>query len=106
MPDKLLTNLILCLFAVTALPNWAAEPGLKLSVNQSEVLRVEPILVSVKAQDSRIVSLPASPGEQLRFDIEPAVKPRPNARPIRLTQDADLLFYCSSFASHLSDSFF
>jgi hypothetical protein len=81
---------------------WAGE-ALDLVVSQSEMLRVEPILVTLHLNSDEFSSLPAEPGKsdagQLRFEIEPAVKPRDGAKPLPLeaaatdarTRDYDLL---------------
>jgi len=62
--------------------------GLHLSVQQKECLWLEPVLVSVRLQSERLPGLPALPGKSkagtLRFDITPAVKARPNAKPLPL----------------------
>src|SRR5262245_66676774 len=53
-----------------------------LSAPQKDFLSLEPILVRVAADAQ--VSLPAAPGAKdvLRFEVTPAVKPRPNGKPL------------------------
>lgn len=71
---------------------WSArgdDPALRLSAGQSEYLRLEPILVVLKVEGVPGAALPAAPGSEaqsaasaLRFEVEPAVKPRPDAKPL------------------------
>lgn len=65
------------------------SPALRLSGGQSAYLRLEPILVTLALQGAPGATLPAAPGGEgqsaanaLRFEVEPAVKPRPNAKPL------------------------
>jgi hypothetical protein len=63
------------------------QPVLRLSAARTELLHLEPILVTVKIEGDRALGLPAAPGgasaaELFAFEIEPAVKPRPKARPL------------------------
>lgn len=58
-----------------------AKPEVRLSAGQGEFLWQEPIFVRVEAPTAE--GLPAAPvSGALRFEIEPAVKPRPNAKPL------------------------
>ncbi len=72
---------------------WVVQAGetaaLKLAASQSEFLRQEPILVTLKVEGTPGANLPAAPGGEsqsasnaLRFEVEPAVKARPNAKPL------------------------
>jgi hypothetical protein len=63
------------------------KAALRLIASQTDFLRLEPILVTVNVAGDAAVRLPASPGgesasNQFRFEIEPAVKPRPEAKPL------------------------
>jgi hypothetical protein len=66
----------------------AAKEALRLTTSQKEFLRLEPILATVSLEGAGGKGLPGAPGEgklgTLRFDVAPAVKPRPNARPLPL----------------------
>lgn len=67
---------------------WAFSDGpddnLTLKASQKEFLALEPILVVVKAPSGLTAGVPVEVGakEGLSFDIKPAVKPRPNAKPL------------------------
>ena len=65
-----------------------AMENLHLTASQTELVWLEPILVTVRVESERMHGLPAVPGESklgtLRFEIEPAVKPRPDAKPLPL----------------------
>ena len=65
---------------------------LVLTAGQKEFLTQEPILVTVGVENRRGAVLPASPGKAseatLRFEVRPAVKPRPNAKPLPLEAKA------------------
>jgi len=90
--------------ALTALGSAAekrsqTEPSLQLTAAQSEFLPHEPILVTVRAEGEG-ATLPAGPGESkvgsLRLEVEPALKPRPGAKPLpleRLVADAQVRHY-------------
>jgi len=63
------------------------KAALRLSVARTELLRLEPILVTVRIEGEIGVGLPAAPGgesaaELFAFEIEPALKPRPGAKPL------------------------
>jgi hypothetical protein len=81
-----------------------------LTAGQKEFLRLEPILVTVRLESGRLAGIPPAPGKSkqgaLRFEIEPAVKLRPGAKPLPLegqTADANVttrnydLFECFAF---------
>jgi hypothetical protein len=60
---------------------------LRLLTTRAELLRLEPILVTVKIEGDAELGLPAALGgesaaELFNFEIEPALKPRPNAKPL------------------------
>ncbi len=69
-----------------------AQPGLHLKVDQKEHLWLEPILVTLRI-DGEGAYLPPGPGKgaagTLRFEIEPPLKPRPNAKPLPLEGPPD-----------------
>jgi hypothetical protein len=81
-----------CAVVLGALCAVAARAGeekgvLRLSTARTELLRLEPILVTVKIEGDAELGLPAAPGgesvaEMFGFEIEPAVKPRPKAKPL------------------------
>jgi hypothetical protein len=61
----------------------------RLATARTELLRLEPILVTVKIEGEAELGLPAALGgesaaEMFGFEIEPAVKTRPKARPLPL----------------------
>jgi hypothetical protein len=75
----------------------AENPGtdketLHLTAGQTEVLSLEPMLVTVRLQSKQMEGLPAAPGEskldKLSFEIEPAVKARPGAKALPLEAQA------------------
>ena len=90
--------------ALTALGSAAekrsqTEPSLQLTAAQSEFLPHEPILVTVRAEGEG-ATLPAGLEESkvgsLRLEVEPALKPRPGAKPLpleRLVADAQVRHY-------------
>ncbi|MDR3635779.1 MAG: hypothetical protein P4L84_18400 [Isosphaeraceae bacterium] len=64
-------------------------PSLRLEGGQSEYLRLEPILLTLKVEGAPGAALPPAPGGEgpsaasaLRFEVEPPVKPRPAAKPL------------------------
>src|SRR5262245_507193 len=61
-----------------------AASGLTVTASQKEFLALEPILVTVTRTDNAISGLSASAGvkDGIQFDIRPAVKPRPNGKPL------------------------
>jgi hypothetical protein len=64
-----------------------AKETIRLSAGQKEYLTLEPILVTARLKSASIPGLPAGPGKALGaldFDIKPAVKVRPKARPLPL----------------------
>jgi hypothetical protein len=80
---------------VVVLGAWVAgaarageEKGvLRLATARTELLRLEPILVTVKVEGDAELGLPAALGgesaaEMFGFEIEPGVKPRPKAKPL------------------------
>jgi tetratricopeptide (TPR) repeat protein len=71
------------------------DDSLDLVSSQSDLLRVEPILVTLRLDSERVESLPAGPGKtdagELRFEIEPAVKMRAGARPLPLEAQASAM---------------
>lgn len=81
---------IACLLSPAVDPASGADgkDGLKLSAAQTEFLRQEPILVTLRAEgDAAATGLPAAVGGEsaarsLRFEVEPAVKPRKGAKPL------------------------
>jgi hypothetical protein len=91
----LLLALALALLATVAEVNAdkpANKDALHLTAGQKEFLSLEPILVDVRVQGKQDCALPASPGQSktgtLRFEVEPAVKPRPKAKPLPLESEA------------------
>jgi hypothetical protein len=65
--------------------------AVSLSAGQKEILTQEPILVTAQLESPRGAVLPAGPGTTLRFDVQPAVKPRKGAKPLPLeAQGAEL----------------
>lgn len=85
-----------CLLAPAVAPASGADGrgALKLSADQSVFLRQEPILVTLRAEGDSAQGLPATVGgeslsQSLRFEIEPAVKPRKGARPLPEEARAD-----------------
>jgi hypothetical protein len=62
--------------------------SLHLNAGQKEFLWLEPILVTLRLDSTQVEGLPAAPGKSklgtLRFEIEPAVKVRPGAKPLPL----------------------
>lgn len=80
---------VVCFLATTIGPASAADEGatLKLSAAQTEFLRQEPILVTLRAGSESAPELPATLGGEsasrsLKFEIKPAVKPCAGARPL------------------------
>ncbi len=63
------------------------KPSLDLTAAQTEFLPLEPILITLRVEGEG-AALPPGPGESkagsLRFEVEPAVKPRPGAKPLPL----------------------
>ncbi len=76
------------LAAVSSLGATPAGDALDLKIGQTEFLTIEPILARVHLESSTLQGLPAAPGTSLRFEIEPAVKPRKGARPLPLESQA------------------
>jgi hypothetical protein len=70
---------------VRAADNSAA---LRLVADQKEFLHLEPILVTLRLNSAVVEGLPATPGESkwgtLRFEIDPSVKPRKDAKALPL----------------------
>jgi hypothetical protein len=65
--------------------------ALHLTVGQKDFLWLEPILVTVRLESKRLDRLPAVPGKgtvNLRFEIQPPLKPRPKAMPLPLEAQA------------------
>ena len=64
------------------------DESLNLVADESELLRVEPILVTLQLESDEFAALPSQPGKtdagELRFEIEPAVEPRDGAKPLPL----------------------
>lgn len=83
-----LPALLFCAVLMADEVSFGGDDALHLLTGQTEFLQVEPILLTLRLQSDRTESLPASPGEsasgELRFEIEPAVKPRSGARPLPL----------------------
>jgi hypothetical protein len=81
---------LILLAAVEGAPSDSA--ALTLSADQKEFLWQEPILVSVAVPDRSGPALPVAPGEgkatRLRFEVDPAVKPRPKAKALPLEAQA------------------
>ena len=76
-------------FGLVAVADEAARPALRVSGAQPAYLRLEPILVTLTIEGAPGAALPAVPGgdaqsaaNALRFEVEPAVKPRPHAKPL------------------------
>lgn len=98
-----ITGCVVCVFLLASGQLARGEESLNLAGNQSELLRVEPILVTLQLDSDEFRALPSAPGKsdavELRFEIEPAVKPRSGAKPLPLeaaandarTRDYDLL---------------
>jgi hypothetical protein len=68
---------------------------LRLSTARTELLRLEPILVTVKIEGDAELGLPAGLGgesaaEMFGFEIEPALKPRPKAKPLPIEEKTAL----------------
>jgi hypothetical protein len=83
--------------ALCAGPARAGEEKavLRLSTARTELLRLEPILVSIKIEGDAELGLPVALGgesaaEMFGFEIEPAVKPRPKARPLPFEEKSAL----------------
>jgi hypothetical protein len=82
----------MCAAALGAVFAGSARAGeekavLQLSTARTELLRLEPILVIVKIEGDAGLGLPAAPGGEsaavmFGVEIEPAVKPRPKAKPL------------------------
>ncbi len=85
-------KLIAAILVLTA--TAGAEPAgdlLELKSAESEFLWMEPVIVTVRVESEKIAALPPEPGAKLRFEIEPAVKARANAKPLALeSKGADL----------------
>src|SRR5262249_20582763 len=66
--------------------------ALHLTASQKEFLTLEPILVCLRLEKGPMAGLPAAPGKtqqgSLRFEFEPAVKPRQGAKPLPLEGQA------------------
>jgi hypothetical protein len=62
------------------------KDGLRLSAAQKDTLWMEPLLVALRAEGAGGPALPAGlgKGSKLRFEITPAVKARPAAKPLPL----------------------
>lgn len=80
---------IACLQSPAVTPASGADEGgaLKLSAAQTELLRQEPILVTLRVEGGSAAALPAvvggvSPERSVRFEVEPAVKLRQGASPL------------------------
>jgi hypothetical protein len=78
-------------------PGLAAggQQALHLTAGQKEFLCLEPMLVTLRLDAAPSQGLPPAPGDSklgtLRFEIDPAVKQRPGARPLPLEgQDATI----------------
>ncbi len=76
-------------------PPAGAVQGLSLAAGQKDYLTQEPILVTARLRAPGGAALPAAPGKgakgTLRFEVTPALKARPNAKPLPLeAQGADL----------------
>jgi hypothetical protein len=69
-------------------PPTKGQEALHLMLRQKECLSLEPILVTLRLQSQRFTGIPAAPGAgkrgTLRFEIEPALKPRGGAKPLPL----------------------
>ena len=85
-----------CLLSLDVAPVSGADAGdgLNLSAAQTEFLRQEPILVTLRTGGDATGGLPAAPGVEgsapgVRFEIEPAVKPRKGAKPLPSESGAD-----------------
>ena len=83
---RALFGLLACLIGLTACLRAEEPAGTKQSVSlsapQKDFLSLEPMLIRVAVDAKQ--SLPAAPGANapLRFEVKPAVKPRPNAKPL------------------------
>jgi hypothetical protein len=78
---------ILCAMASDRATAGEEKAALRLTASRTELLRLEPILVTVKFEGDIGPGLPAAPGgesaaELFGFEIEPALKPRPGAKPL------------------------
>ena len=75
--------------------NTCGDESLDLIVSQGDLLRVEPILVTLRLESDAFQSLPPGPGKsdngELRFEIEPAVKARDGAKPLPLEAQASAI---------------
>jgi hypothetical protein len=79
-----------CFLLVCAgLVEGAEGAKLRLGGGQDEYLRLEPILLTLRVEGAADAGLPPAPGREgqsaadaLRFEIEPPLKPRPNAKPL------------------------
>lgn len=87
-----LRHVALCVCLVVVATPWnlqADPPGgeapVQVSFAQKDLLSLEPILVTVRSSEKL---LPAEVGKLLRFDIKPAVKPRPGAKPLPIEAHA------------------
>ena len=88
-----LAVLLFCAIVMTNDEVSAGDEALHLLSGQTEFLKVEPILVTLRLQSDRTESLPTgpdskTPGGALRFEIDPDVKPRSGARPLPLEGQA------------------
>jgi hypothetical protein len=92
-------TLVLALLLMRTVGNTAGadrpatdREALQLRAGQKEFLCLEPILVHVYLPGKNGPGLPAVPGEaktgKLRFEVEPAVKPRPRAKALPLEAQA------------------
>lgn len=80
----------MCLLLLVGATVSAREtPALQVSGAQRDYVRLEPILLTLKLDGAPTAALPAAPGgegqsaaDALRFEVDPAVKPRPNAKPL------------------------
>ena len=87
LPRLLVTLALGMLLAVSCgIADEAPNPlsRFELRASQKELLTHEPILVTVVLEDRRVPTVPIAVDvkEGLRFEIQPAVKPRPNAKPL------------------------
>jgi hypothetical protein len=80
---------VACLLSANVAPASADDErgGLRLTAGQTDFLRQEPILVTLRSEGDSPRELPASLGDEgpspiLRFEIEPAVKPRKGGKPL------------------------
>src|SRR5262245_41882764 len=93
----LVLGLVLSLLATVTGNADAEKPAtdgatLQLTADQTEFLRLEPILVGVRVASKNGLGLPPTPGEgkagTLRFEVEPAVTARPKAKALPLEAEA------------------